>query len=266
MKNKGYNNILSVLIKVAYIIFIIVFYPLYLFNKYDFKKNTKKNPFYKSIFVRLSEKYPFIYEKSMFVLNFPNPTCVYRILPELKGRVLQVGCGTGLLNKFYRKNSQIEFVNLDVNKKYLEYGLKKKRFSTYIHSDICKVTLEDKSFDTVIFARCFHHIRNHKKALAECSRLINNEGVIIISDPVILQEDKSGTHMAKGYMVNSSIDGVIWRFTKSTLLEHIKSCLPPDLIIKSVEDVRQLHITNYNLKYPQTDILVVLEKTNKSIL
>mgnify|MGYP000869331994 CR=1 FL=1 len=61
-------------IRIVYVFFRILFFPLYIINKLDFNKNTKNNPFYKSLYVQLSERYPFVYEKSMFILNFPKPT------------------------------------------------------------------------------------------------------------------------------------------------------------------------------------------------
>jgi hypothetical protein len=78
-------------------------------------------------------------------------------------------------------------------------------------------------------------------------------------DPVMLHENRGGS-MVTGYMANSSIDGVIWRFTRDTLLRHLKQCVPPAFAVSSVNCVRQLHVTNYNLFVPQTDIVAVLVK------
>jgi len=63
-------------------------------------------------------------------------------------------------------------------------------------------------------------------------------------------------------MANSSIDGVIWRFTLEAFLKHLEKCLPSALKIDSVECSRQAHVTNYNLFVPQTDIVAVLVKEN----
>jgi SAM-dependent methyltransferase len=246
-----------------YIIFFSLLYPAYYFwNKRDFQKQTKKNPFYVSRLVRLIEKHPFLYELSMLVLNFPRPTGVYRFLPQLEGKVLQVGCGTGLLNKYAKQRHAAEFVNLDINERYLQYGARKGRLRNYVHSGIYETTLQSQSFDRILFARSFHHIRYHKKAFKECSRLLKEGGQIWILDPVILEERGSGKQMTSGYMANSSIDGVIWRFTKHSLIQHIMKTLPDDLKLVSIMDERQLHLTNYNLKYPQTDILAVISKQN----
>lgn len=84
-----------------------------------------------------------------------------------------------------------------------------------------------------------------------------------ILDPVILEEQGSGKQMSAGYMANSSIDGVIWRFTKQAFIEHVLASLPGELELISITENRQPHLTNYNLKYPQTDILAVIRKRNE---
>ncbi|WP_179132305.1 class I SAM-dependent methyltransferase [Paenibacillus sp. RU5A] len=196
----------------------------------------------------------------MFVQNFPIPRNVYKILPSLTGDVLQVGCGTGLLNKFLKKQTDIRWINMDPNLNSLKLGQRLGRYDAYVQAYIDKPTpLPDQCCNTILFARSFHHIRNHKKAFKECSRLLRDEGSIIIADPVVLESMHSQSE-EKGYMANSSIDGVIWRFTKRSFIAHIQKCLPEELTIESVTDTRQIHITNYNLFVPQTDIVVVLRK------
>ncbi|SFF39564.1 Methyltransferase domain-containing protein [Paenibacillus algorifonticola] len=252
------------LLRFIYLMYYALLYPPYYFwNKRDFKTQTKKNPFYVSKLVRLVEKHPRLYELSMFVLNFPRPTAVYHFLPELQGRVLQVGCGTGLLNKHAKGWRHVEFFNLDINEKHLQFGMKKGRLHNCIHSGIYQVEKEDECFDKIVFARCFHHIRHHKKAFKECARLLNKGGELWILDPVILEEQGSGKQMSAGYMANSSIDGVIWRFTKKAFIEHVLASLPGELELISITENRQPHLTNYNLKYPQTDILAVIRKRSE---
>ena len=129
-------------------------------------------------------------------------------------------------------------------------------FMSYIDK---RTPLPDRSFDVVLFARSFHHVRNHRKAFDECARLLRDGGIVIIADPVMLHEKRTNPRLA-GYMANSSIDGIIWRFTRDTFLKHLEECLPPAFSIRSVNCVRQLHVTNYNLFVPQTDMVAVLVK------
>jgi SAM-dependent methyltransferase len=196
----------------------------------------------------------------MLAQNFPAWHRVYEVLPMFSGDVLQVGCGTGLLNKHMRRRAEVRFTNMDANVNALRFGARLGRYTKYTHAYIDKRTpLPDCSFDVVLFARSFHHVRNHRKALDECARLLRDGGTVIIADPVILHE-KGKISGLNGYMANSSIDGVIWRFTRETFLEHLNVCVPRAFAIHSVKCVRQLHVTNYNLFVPQTDMVAVLVK------
>jgi len=255
------NRLAAILVRASFVALFVLLSPVYYLNRWDFKRNTKRNPFYTSKLVRLQERYPPLYDLAQWVQNFPVAHRVYKVLPDFSGDVLQVGCGTGLLNQYMRGRSDIRFTNLDPNPNALYFGVKLKRYSTCVNAYIDKPTpLQDQSFDVILFARSFHHVRNHKKAFKECSRLLRDGGVIIIVDPVVLEANNENS---TGYMANSSIDGVIWRFTKHTFIKHLESCLPETLSILSVNYIRQAHITNYNLFVPQTDAIAVLKKEER---
>lgn len=258
--NEYLHKVKAAFVMFMYLVFRVLTYPLYFINKRDFNKKKKSNPFYKSIFVRFSAGHPWFYELSMYILNFPYPTSVYKILPSLKGNVLQIGCGTGLLNKYYRKSANINFTNLDLNKKYLDYGVQKGRYESYICQDICIMSESAKKYDYIVFARCFHHIKNHKKAFEHCSNILKDDGTIIVADPVVLEEKTSSDKLSNGYRVNSSTDGVIWRFSDKTLVRYINKKLPDSLVVSEVYFERLPHMTNYNLKYPQTDARITIKK------
>jgi SAM-dependent methyltransferase len=248
------------LVQASFGVLFALLSPIYYLNRWDFKRKKKRNPFYTSALVRLQNRYPLLYELSMLAQNFPMWHRVYDVLPTFSGDVLQVGCGTGLLNKHMQRRADVRFTNMDANADALRVGASLGRYSDFVHAYIDRATpLPDRSFDVVLFARSFHHVRNHRKAFVECERLLRDGGIVIIADPVMLQEKGRNARLT-GYMANSSIDGVIWRFTRDTFLKHLEECLPPAFTIRSVICVRQLHVTNYNMFVPQTDIVAVLVK------
>src|SRR6476646_8743408 len=150
------------------ILFMVLFCVPLLLNQYLFKRDMKKKPLVKSRLMKLIDRYPILYEFSILIWNFPSFKHIYSPIPIVEGEsILQVGCGTGLLNKSF-ENYNIE--NLDINSNYLRYGYKKKRFLRYMSGSVYKLPYGDNSFDTIIFARCFHHIFKQKKALQECNR------------------------------------------------------------------------------------------------
>ncbi|WP_168122389.1 class I SAM-dependent methyltransferase [Paenibacillus sp. HB172176] len=248
------------IVRAAFIVFFVLLSPIYYLNRYDLLRQKKKNPFYTSKLVRFMYKHPIVYEIALYVNNFPKPSRVYEVLPELSGEVLQVGCGTGLLNKYYRNNSGVRFTNLDVSLPSLELGKRMGRFDSYVHGDICKAPLRDESFDAVLFARCFHHIRRTRKALEESCRLLKPGGIVIVADPVLMHKTSAAEKMTGGYMINSSVDGVIWKYTLEGLKEHLLRNMPADLALESTTEKRLIHMTNYNLKYPHTDAVMILRK------
>ena len=246
--------------QLSFVVLFGLLSPIYYLNRWNFNRRKKANPFYVSKIVRLMERYPLLYEAAQVVENFPIHQRIYDVLPVLSGDVLQVGCGTGLLNKYLRGRTGIRLTNLDPNVHALRMGVRLGRYSDYVVGYIDKRTpLPDASFDMVVFAQSFHHIRNHKKAFEECARLLRDGGRVVIADSVVLEEN-TAKPTAAGYMANSSIDGVIWRFTPQALVKHLQACLPPTLTTRSVACTRQPHVTNYNLFVPQSDVVAVLVK------
>ena len=246
---------------VSFALIFALLSPLYYANLWHFKRITKRRPFASSKLVSLIDRFPLFYELAMIAINFPVRQGVYLPLPRLSGKVLQVGCGTGLLNKYLKDRQNIDFANMDPNRRSLQLGMRLGRYTSCINAYIDKRTnLEDASFDIVLFARSFHHVRNHKRALAECARLLKSGGRVIIADPVALKARDQGIG-TQGYMVNSSIDGVIWRFTPETFGEHIRACLPENLTFTSLAISRPFHVSNYNFIEPQADAVAVLTRS-----
>lgn len=258
---KRINIVNIIFIKAAFVLFGLVLSPLLVVNYIDHKIKIRKRPFYKSIIVRYIEKFPRIYEFYILIMNFPLHYKVYQIIPKLSNNVLQVGCGTGAMNIYFsrhRANEKPELINLDVNQSFLNYGKKRKAYDACILSDIAKVPLKDQSFDTIVFARCLHHIKNHKPVFRECSRLLKANGTIIISEFLSVRKDEP----ERSYMMNSNIDGVIWRFTEQSFADHLNRNLPPDLRVRSITPIRQECITNYNFVFPNSDVVAVIGKVN----
>ncbi|MBB3108134.1 SAM-dependent methyltransferase [Paenibacillus phyllosphaerae] len=247
--------------KFAYVVFLIVLYPFYYYVKKDFMRQVKKNLFYPSRFVSYSETRPVYYDVFAFFVNFPLFDKVYRVLPPLTGRVLQVGCGTGLMNRYLKKQGILpDMVNLDPNIHSLKYAMKWKRIDSFLQSGIEKVDLPDQSFDTILMARCFHHIRSTRKALSECSRLLKPGGKLIIFDPVLLDRKHEIT---EAYMANSTIDGFIWRYSEECLVRHVRKFTPPELPVTDIRAVRLPITTNYCFKYEHKDMIITLTKTEE---
>ncbi|WP_164902132.1 MULTISPECIES: class I SAM-dependent methyltransferase [Rhizobium] len=102
------------------------------------------------------------------------------VLPQMKGRVLDIGAGDNMLINLYREAS-VDTSNeagardskgLDV----VDWG------GDCIIVENCRhLPFEDRSFDTVCFVACLNHIPERKQALAESWRILKPGGRLIVT-------------------------------------------------------------------------------------
>lgn len=244
----------AVLINTFYFLFLLVFAVPLIINHICFKRKKKKKPFAASPLVDLLERHPILYELSIVVWNFPVGRRIYSAVPiEGKDNVLQVGCGTGLFN---RLRPEARTVNLDINEKYLAYGVRHGRFQQTVCQSVYDLEFEPGSFSAVLFARCFHHIRHQKKALAVCGRVLEPGGRLIIFDPVSTQKESFKTRL-----VNTEMDGVVYRYHKETYETYLNSIMPDGFILERLDFIKTPTVTNYNFRYPHVDAVAILMKS-----
>lgn len=103
-----------------------------------------------------------------------------KVLPELKGRVLDIGAGDNMLLKLYAAEkagtpegaAAEASVGLDV----FDWG-----GGCVIVPDCRKLPFEDASFDTVAYVACINHIPEREEALAESLRVLKPGGRLVIT-------------------------------------------------------------------------------------
>lgn len=243
-------NVFLITLKVIFLVPFITHHILFI-------KNKKKKIFEQSIVVRLLGRYPRIYECSILIWNFPLWKEIYKTIELKEGEnLLQIGCGTGLFNKQSKVKLHID--NLDINERYLNYGRKKGRYQKFIIGSVYNLECSDAIYDTVLLARCFHHLKKQRKALCECVRVTKNNGRIIIYDPVSDYKDAFQTRY-----INTEFDGMIYDYHKESFVEYLKHILPENVEIEKIEFIKNFTVTNYNYKYPHTDAYIILRKKEK---
>jgi len=95
-----------------------------------------------------------------------------------KGNVLYVGVET---NTYKSLIPHTTFKTLDIQEKY----------KPDIVGDIHNIKIEDEQFDTVIAIQLLEHFQYPRKAIQELYRVLNPDGVMIISVPFLYQYHKS---------------------------------------------------------------------------
>lgn len=95
-----------------------------------------------------------------------------KIIPLIKGKLLDVGCGTNEIVKEYRRLSNEEAKGVDV---YSWPGV------DLVVEDTSQLPFSNNSFDTIICVATFNHILNRSQVIAEMSRVLQKNGQLIVT-------------------------------------------------------------------------------------
>lgn len=113
---------------------------------------------------------------------------------------------------FYGKAARV--VNADINKSFVAYGSRKRRFANPLVSSAYDLGLRSGVFDAVIVPDAFHHILDHERLFCECSRVLRPGGMFIIFDIVLHKK-------APNKVINHFVDGFIWSLNVQGFSEKI---------------------------------------------
>lgn len=101
-------------------------------------------------------------------------------------RVVDVGCGTGEFERMaIGKFPRLAIVGVDMSTAMLEMARKKMAAFPQISFETGEadaLPLEAQSYDVVILANVFHHVRHPETALNECARVLRSGGKFVLVD------------------------------------------------------------------------------------
>ncbi len=92
---------------------------------------------------------------------------IKNVLPFIKGRLLDIGCGMNNLVRIYGNG-----VGVDV----FDWGR-----ADLVVSDTSKLPFKDNEFDTITLLAAINHIPNRIEVLKECRRVLKNDGLLVIT-------------------------------------------------------------------------------------
>jgi SAM-dependent methyltransferase len=92
---------------------------------------------------------------------------IKKVLPHIKGKLMDIGCGNNKLTKAYGDG-----IGVDV----YDWGS-----VDLVVEDTSSIPFNDNSFDTITIIAALNHIPNRDKVLRECYRLLDINGIIIIT-------------------------------------------------------------------------------------
>jgi SAM-dependent methyltransferase len=103
------------------------------------------------------------------------------VLPELRGRVLDIGAGDNALLRLYRERAlqcgqSPEAAAASVGVDVEDWG-----GGCQIIEDAAKLPFEDQSFDTITLIACINHITNRDEVVRESRRLLRPGGRVVVT-------------------------------------------------------------------------------------
>jgi 2-polyprenyl-3-methyl-5-hydroxy-6-metoxy-1,4-benzoquinol methylase len=111
---------------------------------------------------------------------------------ETGKRVLEVGCGTGMLSLELARNG-LDVTGIDLSPKSIEIANEFKKKNTYLENfgsleyicgDFLSLEIEEKAFDSVVFFRSLHHFPNVNEVTGKVRRLLVPDGRILLCEPI----------------------------------------------------------------------------------
>ncbi len=106
-----------------------------------------------------------------------------------KNKVLDVGCGSGTLC-LYIANKKKNILGIDISKKAIQTCIESSKtlnlteYTSFKAIDFPKQSINGK-FDLVILTEVIEHIKDDKLALKSIYKLLNKNGILIISTPSV---------------------------------------------------------------------------------
>jgi ubiquinone/menaquinone biosynthesis C-methylase UbiE len=122
-----------------------------------------------------------------FLFFRPAHRMVLEMLDATDERVLDVGCGTGVLEaRIHERFPETQVWGLDLSEGMLSHAKKRCRAAGerihLVRGDSERLPFADNAFDVVTCCHSFHHYPNAKGVLAEMHRVLRPGGRLLIVD------------------------------------------------------------------------------------
>ena len=92
---------------------------------------------------------------------------INHVLPEIRGRLLDIGAGPNTLVKTYGQGTGVDV---------FDWG-----GGALVVQDTAELPFPDRAFDTIAFVACLNHIPNRQQVLREAKRLLAPGGRVVMT-------------------------------------------------------------------------------------
>ena len=174
---------------------------------------------------------------------------IEKLLP-MYGKILDAGCGTGLLTKRLEKFGDV--TSVDINPEAIRFC--KKRGVKVIKASINELPFEDNSFDIVTSIDVLYHKGvNDKLAIKEFYRVIKPKGFLILrvaANNWLSSEHDQKVHTRHRYSkteIGEKLEGAGFRVAKLSFMNF--SLLPAAILFKNLSLKKVNPFVNFIFKY-----------------
>ncbi len=106
------------------------------------------------------------------------------IIPKSPGKVLDIGCHSGLLTSQVLKHAHSESIDgIDISKRSINLAKKRITSGKFKVGNAHNLPYKNRSFDTVLCIEVLEHVENPDKVVSEIKRVLKAGGMAIILVP-----------------------------------------------------------------------------------
>ena len=140
--------------------------------------NEYNKKFYSEIFDKEAGRYYKIQKRKIeIVLNL--------LEKHEKGRILDIGCGDGLITQMIAEKTGAEAHGVDISNGAVSKARKRGIFAKAVNVDRQRFPFENNTFDVVFCGDLLEHLYDTEKMLEKILLLLKPDGYVIISVPNI---------------------------------------------------------------------------------
>lgn len=107
-----------------------------------------------------------------------------KLVPDVKNKsILDLGCGYGENDKYYKEQGAKYVLGTDISSKMLEFAEKNNKIDGIEFKKIAMedISLINQKFDIIISSLAFHYIKDFDKLIEDCFNLLNDNGYLVFS-------------------------------------------------------------------------------------
>ncbi len=107
-----------------------------------------------------------------------------KLMPDVTNKsILDLGCGYGENDKFYKELGAKHVLGTDISEKMIEKANEINKIDGIEYKVIAMEDISsiDKKFDIIISSLAFHYIKDFDKLIKDCYKLLNKDGYLVFS-------------------------------------------------------------------------------------